>query len=105
VTSMAFHPSRLGCLATAGSDGEVLMWDLVKRIKVCQLVQPPTPPMSGGGGETSVSVPSICFNRTGEWMAFARSDDWTGGEEMYKRIGTSGHRDEVFMLPVPAERK
>lgn len=94
VNSIAFRPTRPQQLATAGADGEVLLWDIKSRSKANDAI--PLVSASADG----LGVTSIAFNRTGRLLAFARADDWTGGEARYRSRGTI--MNAVGVLPLPA---
>ncbi len=96
--ALDFYPGEKGrgsFLATAGTDGECHLWDVRKRSKIAQLLKgeaashPAGPPLG---------MPAIAFSRSGEALAYARSDDWSGGEEQYSAVRAAGHVDEVRIL-------
>jgi len=93
VNAVAFHPVRTSLLLTAGADGEATLWDIRKRTRVATLVES----LPAGLG-----IPSVSFNPAGTLLAFARSDDWTGGEARHLALAAAGHKSQVCVAPVPA---
>ena len=68
------------------------MWDVKKRTKVTQLVQ---------ASADGAAVPCLALSRTGEMLAFARGDDWCGGEARYHSLVAGGHKPEVGVVMLP----
>ena len=94
VNRLAFSPAAPQRLATAGADGGVALWDVQRRIRTAM---PVAPPADGGG----VPVAALAFSRGGEYLAYARSDDWTGGEARYEALCAAGHKNDICVVPVP----
>ncbi|KAL1931954.1 hypothetical protein VTP01DRAFT_9010 [Rhizomucor pusillus] len=66
VNDISFHPGY-GTYLTAGSDGQVIMWDKDAKMRITSL------PKQNG------PIPCATFNRDGNILAYAVSYDWTKG--------------------------
>jgi len=91
VNAMTFHPTKPALLVTAGADGEAWLWDVKKRMRVAQLVQ---------ASASGLGVSSVSFSRGGEHLAFARSDEWCGGEIQNENLQSAGHTPQVCITQV-----
>ena len=101
MSSLAFHPTRPSLLASAGSDGEVYLWDVKKRTKVAAVLQN----AAAADAPAVPAVSSLSFARSGDVLAYARSDDWTGGAERHTQLCAAGHKSEVCLVAVPPAAK
>jgi WD40 repeat protein len=99
VGALAFVPGRPHVLITAGTDGECCAWDIQKRNKSGVLLKPgPAAPGTSAGGPEPVGLPALAFSPGGDMMAYARSDDWSGGQPLYDVARAAGHADDVRIL-------
>jgi len=93
VGALSFFPAKPHLLATAGSDGECHLWDLKRRHKTAHLLKAST-----AGSGAPVALPAIAFSRGGDMLAYARSDDWSGGAAAYEATHGAGHANDVRIL-------
>jgi len=93
VGALSFFPAKPHLLATAGSDGECHLWDLKRRHKTAHLLKAST-----AGSGAPVALPAIAFSRGGDMLAYARSDDWSGGAAAYEATRGAGHANDVRIL-------
>jgi len=91
VNAVSFHPKKPELLATAGSDGEAVLWDVRQRKRVQQLAAAPA---------SGLAVCAMAFSAGGEMLALARSDDWTGGEARSRELSANGARNEICVIPL-----
>lgn len=83
VNSIAFHPNY-GTFLTAGSDGVIHFWDKDSKQRLESMTNLGSP------------IPCTAFSRTGNYMAYALSYDWSKGHENYQ----AGARNAIMVHTV-----
>lgn len=97
VGALAFVPGRPHVLVTAGTDGECCAWDIQKRNKSVVLIKPAGGSAPGVTAEP-IGLPALAFSPAGDMLAYARSDDWSGGQPLYDAARAARHTDDVRIL-------
>lgn len=83
VNDIAFHPNY-GTFLTAGSDGAIHFWDKDSKQRLESFTNLNSP------------IPCTAFSRTGSYLAYAQSYDWSKGHEHYQ----AGSRNAVMIHTV-----
>lgn len=83
VNSISFHPTH-GTFVTAGSDGAMHFWDKDSKQRLESVPNLGSP------------IPATAFSRTGNYLAYALSYDWSKGHEYYQ----AGAKNSIMIHPI-----
>lgn len=79
VNGIAFHPGRVGTIATVGADGTYSFWEKDVRKKVWPKSDDRMAPPALKKHQTYLPLTCCGFNQGGDMFAYAQSYDWSRG--------------------------
>lgn len=68
INAMLFHPIFQKTLVTAGADGNIFLWNLNTKARI-----------KAAGPSKEWSITSLCFDKTGRFLAYSVGYDWSKG--------------------------
>ncbi|KAI0180855.1 WD40 repeat-like protein [Hypoxylon sp. FL1284] len=84
VNAVHFHPRKPTVLVTAGSDGQLQLWDRLRRWRLpvtpgVGTAATPTPTPAPTPGARPEAITAAAFSRDGTFLAYAAGYDWSAG--------------------------